>query len=192
MPRLKEFEPSTVLHKAMMQFWDRGYLNTSMDDLVRETAVSRYGFYSTFGDKHALFLKAMDYYSSTMIARLLEPMEQPDASVPEILAYFNNLLEMSQTQEGQLGCLIVNTAVEMAQSDDPIAQRVGTHFARMRAAFRNALHNAVARGEMSVDQDGYADYLVGVANGFVVCVRANMGYEPLQRFFDVALTSLSK
>lgn len=191
MPRTKEFEPNVVLNKAMWLFWSKGYLDTSMDDLVRETGISRYGFYSTFGDKHALFLKAMDYYSNTMIANLLEPMERPDASVAEVKAYFNTLLGMSQTREGQLGCLIANTAVELAQTDEPIASRVNNHFTRMRAAFQNALRNSVEQGEITIDQDTYADYLVGVANGFVVCVRAKMSYETLQHFFEVALASLS-
>jgi hypothetical protein len=55
LPCNREFEPQDALQKAMVLFWRKGYLHTSLDDLVSETEVSRYGLYSTFGEKHALF-----------------------------------------------------------------------------------------------------------------------------------------
>lgn len=55
MPRLREFDPQTVLAEATQIFWRNGYADTSMEDIVLETGVSRYGLYGTFGNKKELW-----------------------------------------------------------------------------------------------------------------------------------------
>jgi TetR/AcrR family transcriptional regulator, transcriptional repressor for nem operon len=191
--RPREFEPNEALSKAMLLFWQKGYLNTSLDDLVQATGVSRYGFYHTFGDKQELFIKAMEHYAGTVINMVLGPMETPEASVPEIRRYFDFLLANAESSQEQAGCLIGNTAMEMVQADEAIATRINSHFARMRGAFLNALQNAVQRGEISsdIDVEAYADYLVGIAVGYLVCIRAKMSQDALQRFIRTALVELS-
>ena len=62
MARSKEFEETVVLDKAMRLFWEQGYEKTSMTDLVEHMGIHRRSLYDTFGDKHSLFLKAMDRY----------------------------------------------------------------------------------------------------------------------------------
>ncbi|KAA2299393.1 helix-turn-helix transcriptional regulator, partial [Clostridioides difficile] len=62
MARGKEFEESVVLDKAMRLFWEQGYEKTSMTDLVNHMGIHRKSLYDTFGDKHTLFLKAVDLY----------------------------------------------------------------------------------------------------------------------------------
>jgi TetR/AcrR family transcriptional regulator, transcriptional repressor for nem operon len=193
MPRSREFEPGDTLHKAMLLFWQRGYLVVSMDDLVQATGVSRYGFYSTFGDKQALFLKALDHYADTFISRLLGPLETGQAACAEIRWYFATLLEQAESPQAQPGCLIGNAALDgQGQSDALIEERIGHHFARMRRAFGNALQHAVERGELGAtfDVEAHAEYLVGIAVGYLAYVRARMPLDALRRFLAVALSRL--
>lgn len=192
MARPREFEPSEALNKAMHLFWQKGYQDTSMEDLVQATGVSRYGFYNEFGDKHDLFLKAIDHYAKTSINMALSPLEASDASLPQIHAYFHNLSQAVEEGQEANGCLIGNTTMELAQLDASLAHLVDTHYTRMTAAFRNALQNAVNQGQLAPDADidGYADFLVGVANGYLVCIRTNMTPEAIQRFLTVALERL--
>ena len=176
----------------MLLFWEKGYLETSYDDLVRATGVNRYGLYSTFGDKYQFFLKAVDHYSSTNIQSLLSPMESSEASIREIRHYFHLLLSSLDTPQGGFGCLIGNSAVEMAHPDEALQGRIEAHFERMRAAFLNALQQAKQLGEVAGDMDthAYADYLVGVAMGYLVYVRAGMQPERVRRFIRIALSGL--
>ncbi len=192
MARPREFEPTEALDKAMRLFWQKGYLDTSMEELVQVTGVSRYGFYTAFGDKHDLFVKAMERYARTVIPLLLAPMETTDASITEIRGYFNSLLTAAQNTPEQAGCLIGNTVMEMTPLDQTVAANVDNHFTRMRGAFLNALQNAKQRCEVSaeLDAEAYADYLVGVAMGFLMCVRRQMPVMALRRFIHVALAGL--
>lgn len=192
MARPREFEPTEALNQAMHLFWQKGYQDTSMADLVEVTGVSRYGFYNEFGDKHDLFIKAVEHYANTDINMALSPLETAEAALPQIHAYFHYLSQAVEEGHEANGCLIGNTTMELAQLDDSLAHLVETHYTRMNAAFRNALQNAVNQGQLTsdADVDGYADFLVGVANGYLVCLRTNMTPEAIQRYLSVALERL--
>jgi TetR/AcrR family transcriptional repressor of nem operon len=191
MARPREFEPNEALHRAMQIFWLKGYEETSMADLVEATGVSRYGFYNEFGDKHDLYLKCIDHYANTVIDNALSPMERPSSSLPEIRGYFNQFLAVMASEEPNMGCLIGNTAMSYPALDDALAQRITRHFTRMRAAFLNALQNAIQQGDLPADEDteALADYLVGVATGYLACLRS-MEPEGVRRFLEIALARI--
>lgn len=191
MARPREFEPNEALQKAMYLFWRKGYEDTSMGDLVEATGVSRYGFYNEFGDKHDLFLKCIDHYSGTAINMILSPMERPTASLSEIRHYFNQLLQDVGGDQPPMGCLIGNTAMAALEWDRAVSGRIDHHFGRMRAAFLNALQNAVRLGDLSQGEDAeaLADYLVGVATGYLSAVRS-MSPKAVRRFVTIALQRL--
>ena len=188
MARPREFEPNEALNRAMILFWQKGYGETSMADLVEVTGVSRYGFYTEFGDKHDLYLKCIDHYANTSIQMALSPMERPNASLPEIRGYFDQLLLALNSEQPNMGCLIGNTAMSQPTLDDALVGRIDHHFTRMRAAFLNALQNAIQQGELSESEDAeaLADYLVGVATGYLACLRS-MEVDGVRRFLQVAL-----
>ena len=64
MARYKEFEVNEVLDKAIQLFWEQGYQKTSMQELVENMGIHRRSIYDTFGDKHALFIKALKRYEA--------------------------------------------------------------------------------------------------------------------------------
>ncbi|WP_246772684.1 TetR/AcrR family transcriptional regulator [Paenibacillus polymyxa] len=68
MSRSKEFDETEVLDKAMQLFWEQGYEKTSMTDLVKHMGIHRRSLYDTFGDKHTLFLMALDRYDNTSVS----------------------------------------------------------------------------------------------------------------------------
>ncbi|MAT99613.1 MAG: TetR family transcriptional regulator [Anaerolineaceae bacterium] len=191
MARPREFEPNEALNQAMFLFWQKGYEETAMADLVAATGVSRYGFYTEFGDKHDLFLKCIDHYANTAIETMLSPMESDTSGLPQIRAYFDQLLAAVQSDQPPMGCLIGNTAFSAVTGDAAIASRVEHHYGRMRSAFLNALQNAAQQGQLAAgeDTDILADYLVGVAVGYLACIRS-MEATAVQRYIEVALARL--
>lgn len=172
MPRQPEFDPATALDAAMTQFWQYGYFDTSVDDLVKATGVSRYGLYGTFGGKRELFLKALDNYRDVLVTYQLRGLEAEDAGWAEIEAYFDGLLELAKTPRGQAGCFMCNSATELAPHEAEVEAKVGAHLGRLQRAFRKALENAKGRGDLNeLDVDMYADVLVGVTQSMFVLSR---------------------
>lgn len=192
MARVKEFEPKQALDKAMQLFWQKGYFDTSMDDLVAFTGVSRYGLYGTFGGKHELFIAALEHYRKEILSWLLIPVDFPNASLADIRSYFDSLVKLRKAPGGRKGCLICNTAIELAPFDKEAADQVSISFERMTKVFRNALNNALQQGELSsrFDVDAGADYLTGVAQGLFVLIKAPSSETALKHFIQFALDGL--
>ena len=192
MPRTKQFEPDEAVGHAMELFWLKGYADTSIDELVTKTGASRYGLYSTFGDKHDLFLRALERYSREVFGTAIARLEEPGASLGHIRAFFDRIRAHVRQPEGRRGCLMCNTAVELGPFDPPAAERVRKHFRRVRAGLEHALKNARKRGELGrgVDVAAAADYLLGVAQGAFVLARSGLGVAAIERFLDTALERL--
>jgi AcrR family transcriptional regulator len=120
--RPRSFDPDTVLDKARAVFWNLGYAATSLDDLAAATGLNRPSLYAAFGDKHALYLAALDRSAREGITSLTAAL-QVEAPLRTILAViFDRTIEIYRRGEvGQRGCFLVGTAVTQA-IDDPEAR----------------------------------------------------------------------
>ena len=192
MARIREFDPDEALDKAMNVFWQKGYANTSIEDLVSATGVNRYGLYGEFENKHELFLAAVDHYQDAVTGMLFGIVERPEASLIDIRAYFAKLVEISSTEIGKLGCLMVNCASEVAPHDRRAANKVEKFRARLQLGFGNALSNAKAAGELSTQSDveAMADFLTGVMQGLSVMARSNAKPKMMANVVEIALSHL--
>lgn len=174
MPRSKTFEPAAAMGQVVDLFWRSGFSNTSFDRLVSRTGASRYGLYATFGGKNQLLLAAMDRYTHDVVDPLMAPLEDPDASIPQIRMFLERVLRM--VEKGDQGCLMCNVALEAGRTRAVVARRIRAHFARQHALVKRALGNARAARLLppSRDIDEYAHFLVAVPAGSCLMARAGM------------------
>ncbi len=192
MARHKEFVREEALDRAMEAFWSQGYEATSIRDLVNRTGVSRASLYDTFGDKHSLFLAAMDRYTQVVVGKLLDLLERPGSGKRAIRAFFTRLVEHSLTAGSRRGCLVTNSAVERALHDRETAARVGACWSKMETAFYKALARARAAGEISQTHSlpALARYLTNSAQGLSVMGKACSDRSVLQDIVEVTLSAL--
>ena len=165
MARTREFDPDTALSAAMQVFWRDGYYASSIDDLVEATGVSRYGLYSVYANKRGLFLAALDHYAANVVKDMTTCLHEPEASLETIRTLVKDWAVSPRSQaNGQMGCLLWNTASEVAPHDADAARRVFDFRSRLAGGFAFALGNAVANGELAPDFDIHreADFLSGV------------------------------
>jgi TetR/AcrR family transcriptional repressor of nem operon len=192
MARNREFDPALALDKAMKVFWQKGYANTSIEDLVSATGVNRHGLYDEFENKHGLFLAALEHYQNTVVGMLFGIVERPGASLTDIRAFFAKLVELSSSEMGKLGCLMTNCASEVAPHDEHAATKVDKFRARLQLGFRNALSNAKAAGELParLDVEQVSDFLTGVMQGMSVLARSHANPRMMANVMEVALSCL--
>src|SRR5262249_1274392 len=98
MARPKSFDEDAVLDQAVQLFWERGYDGHSVADLEAHVGVGRQSLYNSFGDKQALFLKALDRYERNAGAAI-EQLAVSDAGLEAIRRYFHWAVD-SQTAPG--------------------------------------------------------------------------------------------
>jgi TetR/AcrR family transcriptional regulator, transcriptional repressor for nem operon len=192
--RPREFEPADVVEEAMQQFWTRGYRATTVDELVAATGVKPGSLYQAFsGGKGALLAQALDRYSSLVVPQKLGDLDRPGASLAEVRAYFDGLVRDLLTDDGRRGCLLVNSAIELAAEDDRVAAVVRGHHARLERRFTEALRTARERGEIppSIDAGGKAKMLVAASQGLMVVGKANPDKEVLEAIVENAFSDLA-
>ena len=124
MPWEKQFDVDEALTGAMQVFWAQGYSATSTQDLLDRMGINRGSLYDTFGSKRELFLSALDHYEKTYQRQKIAQAGAGRAPRETIHALFSGLAAEALTGEGRSGCLLVNTALELAPHDAEIAEIV--------------------------------------------------------------------
>ena len=189
MARTKEFRPEAALDAAMQLFWLKGYGATSMRDLLDGMGIGRGSFYDTFGDKHALFLAALDRFEEARTGWIDEALE--NSGLDGIEEVFRRTVEGMTGSEPRRGCLLANTAVELAPRDPEVAEKISRHVRRTEEAFAGALVRAQETGEIPErDPRALARFLVSNLHGLRVLARAGTDRRTLEDAARVALEAL--
>lgn len=177
----------------MREFWAKGYRDTSVGDLVAATGVRPGSLYGAFeGGKRQIFIEALKLYSALVVPQKLGALERPGASLAELRAYFDGLVSDLMSPEGRVGCLMVNTTVELAAEDSEIAGLTRAHMARLERSAERALRTARDRGEIpaEIDPAAKATQLMATGMGLMVVGKTNPGREVLQTIVDTAFADL--
>lgn len=172
MARPREFDEDAVLTAAMSCFWARGYEATSVRDLLQVTGVTGASLYNAFGDKRSLYRKALDHYVDRSIAdriRRCEALPPRDA----IEVFFADILQRSLDDRERRGCMLVNSALDLAPHDPEFQRIVGAVLERVEAFFRGCVEVGQAAGTISGSRapDEVARHLLGVLMGVRVLAR---------------------
>ncbi len=192
MARPKTFDTEAALVRAMELFWEQGYAATSMEQLVQAMGIKRQSLYDTFGDKHRLFLAALDAYCAMLDNAMLSGLRAPDAGLRALheagLAIIDFLLRYPKRR----ACLMANTTLELAPHDAEVAAKVRAHMANMENAFRHALTHAKSRGEIAgtSDVDALSKYLVGMTHGLMVMAKSGADRDTLTGIMATAVAPL--
>src|SRR5713226_921489 len=139
MARHKEFDRDEALHKAMEVFWSRGYGAASIQDLVKRMGINRQSLYDTFGDKHALYLQALDRYRDVEGGKMIELLRRPGSAKKALRQLFERVVEESLCGRERRGCFMGNAMSELAGRCKATAARTCTNMAMAEKAFYLAL-----------------------------------------------------
>lgn len=193
MVRTRTFDPRTALAKAVELFASKGYSDTSMEDIVQATGVSRYGIYGTFGNKRELFEQALDQYAERMGKQAFLKLLQPDASLGHIRRIFDERVEEMCCLEENKGCLFVHTAMELAPGDEELRAALQKIMKGMAKLFAVGLETAKEKGEVRADVDVRAAgaMLTSTMFGLAVLGRAGFSRETLDGIVSSTLASLT-
>ncbi|MEU4224749.1 TetR/AcrR family transcriptional regulator [Nonomuraea sp. NPDC026600] len=188
MARTKEFDPDVALQAALELFWERGYEATSMADLVEHLGIGRASIYATFGNKRDLYLKAYERYLQNGID-FIGLLSQPGPVLPAVRALVERFADESAHDEKRLGCLVVNTAVEVAPHDPVLARRVESNWDYIETTLTSALTRARAQGELAEEKDprALARFLLTLMQGMRVIGKSSNDPE---RLYDAAAQAL--
>ncbi len=191
MTRTTDFDQDAALDRAMHLFWRQGYEATSIQDLVEHMGIGRGSLYNTFGDKHALYLAALDRYCATVGADFLAPLDEPLPVRAALRQVFANVV-VESLAEGHHGCLMANGTLELAARDADLRCRAEANLRGAEDTIGRALARAQATGELAAGRDprALARYLFNALQGLRVTAKATDDRGTLEDIARVTLSAL--
>jgi AcrR family transcriptional regulator len=175
--RPRAYDPQTALQRATDRFWKSGYSGTSLDDISAETGMNRPSLYAAFGDKHTLYLKALENYWQLSHLTMREPLADGSLSLDEALmqAYDGQLSIYFSGDDQPRGCFVIGTAVTEAVEDPEIRSSLAEGFRMLDADLEARFRMAREKGELKDDADPAALAMLASAVLHTIAIRARAG-----------------
>ena len=144
----KQFDPEIALNKAMQLFWAKGYAATGLKELLETMEIGRKSLYDTFGNKRALYIKALDRYSQTVVSEIYRQLNNPDRPALEnVRAVMHEVAEI-HSKPMSPGCLLGVSMAQFRTDDAEMAGVLRKHMERVEHAYHKAFTKAQAEGDL--------------------------------------------
>ncbi|WP_186229227.1 TetR/AcrR family transcriptional regulator [Burkholderia gladioli] len=181
MGRRREFDEDEALEAALLVFWQKGYEGASFDDLTQATGVARPGLYAAFGNKEALFLKALDLYETRYLGFMSAALDA--ASSREVVErILHGCARLHTMSHAHTGCLGLNGALACSDDAASIQHELNRRRNASQAALRKRLERAQREGDLpaSADCATLAAYVAAVTQGMAVQAKAGASRKTLE------------
>jgi AcrR family transcriptional regulator len=172
MARKKSYDRQEAVNAAMLAFWAKGFGSLGVREIEQQTGINRFALQTEFGGKQGLFLEALEAYLELSRQSVLRALKR--GSLSGIKEFLDTLVTPVENDPRNLGCLMVNTAIENADLEiTDVQELVDRHYENMHALFEDALLEARKAGALPVDFDvaGAARTLLTFSIGLEVYVR---------------------
>jgi TetR/AcrR family transcriptional repressor of nem operon len=173
MARPIAFDEAGALDAAIEQFWHQGYRASSVRELASSMGICGTSLYNSFGNKRSLFIKALERYLDRSVrARIGRLRALPPKQA--IRAFFDEIIERSLQDRARRGCLLINSALEVAPHDRKLGVEIARRLTEIEDFFRDRIAAGRADGTIpkKVDADNVARLLLGVLLGLRVLARS--------------------
>ncbi|PTL85068.1 TetR/AcrR family transcriptional regulator [Vitiosangium sp. GDMCC 1.1324] len=191
MPRSKEFDPDAAVGEAMELFWTQGYATTSPQQLGERMGIGRGSLYNAFKSKHALFELVLRRYHDLEAIKAIEFLEQPGPVKERVRRLLRMLIESDLNDPQRRGCLITNTAIELAGRDETATKLVARTFDRLEDALEAVIQEGQRSGELEpgLEPRSVASFLLNAINGLRVLGKTAEDSSRLDRVVEMVLRS---
>jgi TetR/AcrR family transcriptional regulator, transcriptional repressor for nem operon len=176
-----------LMDTAIALFWQKGYANTSMSDLLAAAKANSGSFYHFFSSKEDLLLAVLDRYFTLLYPQMLAPawegIDDPIERIFALLARYRILI----LQTGcTYGCPIGRLALEISPEQQEVHRRLAKNFDGWTAAVRECLERAADRLPADIDRERLSGFVLAVMEGGVMLSRSHRDVKP----FDQAVAEL--
>jgi AcrR family transcriptional regulator len=182
------FDVDKALDRALDVFWRKGYEGTTLPDLTRAMGINRPSLYAAFGNKEALFKKAIDRYAQGPGCHVKEALSEPTArGVIERLLH--GTVDLLTNRRNPRGCFMVQGALACGESADPVRRELVMRRAASEATLRERFERAIAEGDLppSSDPATLAGYVVTICHGMAVQAAGGATKAELTRVAEMAI-----
>jgi TetR/AcrR family transcriptional regulator, transcriptional repressor for nem operon len=157
MARPRTFDECDVVAAARDEFWKRGYAATSVDDLTAATGLGKGSLYGAFGDKHSLYLRALDGYIASSLDDVRASLRDPARRAYRRLGrHLRGQARLLLADKQRRGCLMAKSAAELGATDDAVEAKVANAYRVWRDELAECIKEAQRDGDVDAKQDPQA------------------------------------
>lgn len=186
--RPREFDTDEALNRALIVFWRKGYEGASLPDLTEAMGISRPSLYAAFGNKEALFRKALDRYTEGPASYIREALSKSDAK-----DVFESLLRGAADSlthpRHPRGCLMVHGALTCADACESVRKELMARRADGETLIRKRFDRARAEGDLPLGANptDLARYVMTVIQGMSVQAAGGATRKELRRVAEASI-----
>lgn len=190
MGRHREFCVDKALDAALCVFWRKGYEGASYADLTAATGVERPALYAAFGNKEALFRKALERYNEQYLRFIPDALQAPTAREAAARILYGSV-ELGTRFPDHTGCLGINGALAASDDAESVRQALIDMRAVGEAQIRQRFERAKAEGDLpsTARCDVLAAFMMAVLHGMAVQAKAGFSQDKLKAVADQALAA---
>jgi AcrR family transcriptional regulator len=157
MPRPRTFDETDVVAAARDAFWLRGYAATSVDDLTHVTGLGKGSLYGAFGDKHALYLRALDDYIGTALESVRAQLRDPNyRAYDRLTRHIRAQVKAIAADKSRRGCMMAKGAAELSAVDETVERAVERAYATWACELADCIAEAQRDGAIDKKQNPQA------------------------------------
>lgn len=183
-------EPSTrdrLIFSAMELFAEKGYLSTSVQDILRQAGANAGSLYHFFPTKQDLLVAVLGMYRTGIEPMLLAPawegVDDPIERIFALLAAYRGMLERTDCL---YGCPIGSVALELHEPDPPVRELLSANFNGWVDHIERCLDAAGDRLPVELDRHALAVFVLTTMEGGVMQSRTHRTLEA----FDASVAGL--
>jgi TetR/AcrR family transcriptional repressor of nem operon len=191
MARPREFDRDAAVQRAMSVFWRKGYAATSTDDLLRAMNIGRQSMYDTFGDKHRLYLEALERYQRESVAENIRRLRSTTSPLAGVEALVIGIIASDKSTR-ERGCMGVGSICEFGNTHTDLAALRAKSGGAQHKALIERLRRAQAANEIgaNVDIERAARFVETTMFGLQVAAKAGASLQSLRDTAAFAIASL--
>jgi AcrR family transcriptional regulator len=186
--RPRSFDVDEALDQALNVFWRKGFEGTSLPDLTAAMGINRPSLYAAFGNKEALFRRAVERYDEKMANQLREALDEPDVRTA-VETLLRNNIELITDPKNPRGCFMVQGALACGDEADALRCEMAKRRSVFEALLRKRFTRAIAEKNLPSDVDAadLARYVTALSHGIAVQAAGGTPRRQLMRVVDLAM-----
>jgi AcrR family transcriptional regulator len=188
MGRPRAFDMDKALDQALLLFWEKGYEGTSVADLTEAMGINPPSLYAAFGNKEALFKKALDRYETVRDQIMEEAFAVPTAR-EAMTRLLEGTAERLSDKRNPSGCLMVQGALAGSEECEAVKRDLALRRAAGEVLVRERLKRGKREGDLPDDADpaALARFVATVMQGMAVQAAGGASRKELREIVDTAV-----
>jgi TetR/AcrR family transcriptional repressor of nem operon len=185
-----------IIHESLKLFSLKGFLSTSINDILEAANTSKGGFYNHFASKEDLFFEVLDEARRIWRERNLSGLDEIESPVGKIKKLLENFRDryLKDSKDFPGGCIFLTFSVELDDQCPHLSKEVHKGFVGLKAMLNRLLDEGKESGELSgsVSTNAITEMLFAGMLGATVIYGVEKSPESLDRSINALIDYLEK